>query len=378
MFIKKAFSFFTAAIASFLSVSGLAGAEENQTKLQVAAYDATVGVQFRSALFSLDHGFEKTENKTPVRTHRNELQLLRVTMDFTGVKTDGKFELDLTRAGSQSLVRKAYLEYHINPIISVRAGRDELLLGGWEQKEPASENVVPSNYLARRGQYGGAPFSDSAPAIMAVFNLSDSGTLLFQAIDDVSSEEKRDAGRFNNNADQPAFLMQYTPSGGPVIPIVQAGTYDINHSKYAQAGLRADLGPCHSTFDYVLDMREIKGADDDSNFIQRINSAVFYLSYDFRNAMRPFVKASFFEARPEGEVLPANPVVTSCSGDQCLTNNAREYTAGAWFATPVSQITPFFAYTLRTGVFSRSLVEGALPDNLKRESVAQLGLSGRL
>ena len=347
-----------------------------QTRISSTAYRSTLDLSFRGGMESRDRGYSRTDDFSPNRIEKAEVSLLRLGLGLLGVRTEFNVELNLNHRESEPLVHVAYIKYSANSIVTVLLGQDRLLLGGWEAKEPAVYQTFLSNYLARIGKKSGAPFPETAPALTAAVNLGEAGDLLLQATDDVSVVRNIDTATYNKNPAQPAFMAQFAPVPRPVSPLIQIGTYDLNHSKYVVGGIKADIGRSHSTFDYTMDTRAMAGEPDP--WVQRITSVVGMISYDYKNAMRPFIKFAAFESRKEGETMDANLRIGSCAASDCQTGNANELSVGAWFATPVTDLKPFLFFTKRSGRFLEA--DGTAGGNLiwKSESTASAGISMRL
>lgn len=364
---------------SILFVDAKVGCAESselgKTKIASSAYKANSDLQFQSSMNSSDHGLRRGSDQDPPRTNQFLLNLLRLGAKFSGVRTEARIELDLNRTANSSIVHRAILENKLSRIVSLRIGQDELLLGGWEQKEPPADRLALSTYLSRRGLKSGAPLPETAPAALVGFNLGDSGDVLIQVTDDVNRGKDSQIASFNGNASQPAILAQYMPVTGPVLPLVQVGSYDINHSKHLQIGVKADLGRLHAFADYLLDLRET--TVDGLRTVQRINSVVFFASYEFKNAVKPFIKFDAFESRSEGSTLPPNNNALTCESN-CYGNQGHQATVGTWFAIPSPYVSPFVSYTQRSGRFLKQWTDDTAPDSYNRESIAQIGLSGKL
>ena len=288
------------------------------------------------------------------------------------------------RAANQSLsIDRASVTWKTDGILSFGAGRDTVEAGGFEFIREPELRVSASPYWSSTRL---AAFKEVADQLSVQFDLGDAGTLRVQFLDDYAKPEAvmdasgppRSYNRFNM---QPAAIIAYQGSAGAVVPLLQLGTYDLNHSKFVVAALKFNLAELSLEIDHTYDMRDVML--DSGSSVNHISNTRFIAEYMFRNAMQPFITLGRLAVREDGDPIFGNsPPVSGGSGpsgnaDDLLSDNGREITAGIWFATPVNDLRPFLCFQYKDGDFLMDGKNLAGQTEKRDQRVGRAGLAYR-
>ena len=228
----------------------------------------------------------------------------------------------------------------------------------------------------------GQPFSAEAPVISAQFKLGDPGTVTIQLTDDVVKSTTAGAtsrAEFNKSSQQPASTLEYQGQFAWIAPLLQIGSYDINHSKYYVVGLKADANNVHSTLDYVVDNKSVQLSADEKDTTV-ITSASWNIDYTVRQVVQPFLKLVSYNVKDAKVDIKGNsafnPAKTTAPTYEpsAISDNATLYTVGAWAIPMGDTFRPYLAFTSKTAKFLK--IDGSDETESKTENHIRIGVAG--
>jgi hypothetical protein len=236
-------------------------------------------------------------------------------------------------------------------MMSVVVGRDFANQGGWDNFNWLYDTMMVSPYTEAF-----MPFSNND---MVEFQFNSIG-LNLQLVNDEPLD-----GSHNGSDRQPAWILEYTKAFGPVTPLIQYGSYDLNKSYYLAAGLAYNDSGLDVYFDYVMDKRALPNDLDKQNTHTNIVLDLAYTAGDFK----PFVKFAKYDVKQEGTDLKANTIVNDpdTAGNESIesvdtlsglgknySDNATSYAVGTKFLGISPSFIPFLAINSISGKFANS------------------------
>lgn len=223
-----------------------------------AADDASakVGFEYHASLKHDDHGLtERSGGADPVKT--TNIMLNNAKLNVEGVATkdvDYRFRYNMTG----NSLELGYANLKLNPMINFLIGRYKVREGGFEVRDYGYDTIASSDYLAA------LPFSIYSDMVQVQLNM-DFGTISLQLLDDrlpaAGATAAAAATMYNTSSKQPAWIVEWLGSFGDWSPLVQLGSYDLNHSKYFVVGVNGKVSGLGLSLDYVSDQRAIKAGD---------------------------------------------------------------------------------------------------------------------
>lgn len=232
-----------------------------------------VSFEYNFVLDHSDNGFKENEAKG----ERTEFESQAFVRFAKGVGNDTLFESKLNILSESSeivdAVEFARIRRDISSLFSVVAGRDYLMVGGFENKISAVDEVSMSTYNESRLPFFDISETRSATALTLELRGGAAGTFALQITDDVVAVPSEQSGAsedeswnyFNSHRRQPAALLEWSGSYWGLTPMLQVASYDINHSLYTAIGLKLDLGRVRGYADFAQDNRAYRdGAESKS------------------------------------------------------------------------------------------------------------------
>lgn len=251
--------------------------------------------------------FQITNNNNLVLDSETNKAIETSLMDFKVVKfgyrkklsqrTDIELELNLTEARTENFVETLKIEFRPIRMMQVKAGLGRILEGGYEHiNNDYSLNLI-SLYVAEH-----MPFTSGFGPVVE-FHTKAFGDLTLQITKDVTnvSEDENTNGfpYFSNQQKQPAAIVQWLGKFGRIIPLLQLGTYDINHSSFGCFGASFQLANLKATFDHTIDNRNEKVVvvteDLPIPLNHRYLNSSFKISYKLKDKITPFLRYNQFE-----------------------------------------------------------------------------------
>ena len=341
----------------------------------------------RAEMVMDDHGFFVSPGEPqPGMDSKVRMGAFHLDLDATSrADVTGRFRARFGEsAANQSLsIDRASVIWKTAGILSFGVGRNAVEAGGFELTREPELRLSTSPYWASSRL---AAFKEVADQVSIQFDLADAGMLRVQLLDDFAKPEAvmdasgppRSYNRFNM---QPAAIIAYQGSEGAVVPLIQLGTYDLNHSKFVVGAVKFNLAELSLEVDHTYDMRDVMS--DSGSSINHISNTRFTAEYLFRNAMQPFITLGRLAVREDGDPISGNaPPALGGSGpaaneDDVLSDNGREVTAGIWFATPVTDLRPFLSFQYKDGEFLTDRKNLASETERRDQRVGRAGLAYR-
>ncbi len=340
----------------------------------VTVGNAEVEISARVDAVYYDDGLKKNLDYEPAKVTNVYERVLKL-----GLKADPSpattfhFVADPTQ---EDPVERALVTWHGSAVVIVEAGINYVNVGGWEQRTWDYETVLVSPYVKTLMPWIKADDSNtrtgpaSAPAVAVTANLAGIGAFTFQAVDDVVFGEDR-AASFAKSHNQLALLAQFVGSGETVKPLLQLGTYDINHSLLAAVGVAVEQGQFVAHVDYMIDRRNRRPSDDRGNVTEyrsaAVDGAVRW------NETELFAKVALLDVKQPGGRYGTDHVGNSPG--VVFDDNALDYALGLRYKLDGDVFKPYVAIVRHTGRFLRDVDEprGTVDD--KQDLAVQVGVS---
>lgn len=300
-----------------------------------------------------DHGYSKTDGYTPAKTtHVDQKSYL----NFSG-KVDDTLSYETyinILAGSLDAATEVAKATKKMGMFSLAVGRDYLTMGGYDAKNANFATIVLSPYtkynlpaigpnqVRFEGDFGGAGKVSFSLAQDKVYSTAKTDTL------------------------QPAMLLEWTGTFGPVMPLVQIVQYDTNHSQQIAIGAGVQAAGLTAYLDYVMDSRASAPVGDASREKTSYSSIAVDVKYHTAAAV-PFFKYTTFDAAQPGTDVKGN---ASTSGYE---DNGQSMTLGVEMPCSGESFLPYVAYVSN----SQKVIEGT-EEKSKSQSSILLGFSGSI
>lgn len=272
--------------ASIFALSTVAKAQDATMKL---------GVEYHGAIIHDDHGTTKrTGGADPVKT--TNITLLNAKLNAEGVATkDVDYRLRFNTLGGLEL---AYVNLKLTPMVSILMGKYKARQAGFEGRDYGYDTIASSDYFQFL-PFGGM-YKDMAQVQLAM----DFGTIALQLIDDP-------IGTFNTANKQPAMVLEWLGSFGDWSPLVQVGSYNMNHNMYFAVGVKGGVAGLGLALDYINDSKAAKDAagKEVKNVYNNINVGVDYKLAGFT----PWLKMSMFNVVQAGTDAKENSTASAAA-----------------------------------------------------------------
>ncbi len=331
-----------------------------------AADDATMklGVEYRASIKHDDHGLEKrTGGPDPVKTTNIDLHSVKLNAEGAATK-DVDYRVRFNTLGALEL---GYVNLKLTPMVSFLMGRYKVREGGFEGRNYGYDTVAGSDY------FGAMPFGIYSDMAQVQLNM-DFGTISVQLLDDVVAP----AG-FNTANKQPAFIVEWLGSFGDWTPLVQLGSYDMNHSMYFVVGVSGTVSGLGLSLDYVNDQRAIKaGTKELTDTHTNINIAANYKMASFT----PWLKVSMYNVA-ESTDSAARPKAAEANGLDPATgaamfnNNGQTIQIGADCTAYGSAYVPYAAVVMHSGEFQGTDVANPAKKETLSNMTMEFGVHGK-
>lgn len=357
----KALSAIFLLLAAGSTGRALAETELKATSLSISGIESKFIINYRWELDQSDHGFVKTDSNTPTRTTSTQINLLK--LGLKGKVADNfeyyvRYDFVKPSKGKDGL-DYAKVTWWATPSLGLTFGKDRVNQAGWDPKEGSVFRLTASPYVDLAGKSTGQPFASEAPVFSAQYKLGDPGVITIQLTDDVvksSAAGVTSRAQFNKENIQPATTFEYQSQFGAIAPLLQVGSYDINHSKFYVVGLKADVAEVHTFVDYVIDNKSVQITADEKDMTV-ITSATWHIDYNVSQVARPFLKVISYNVKDAKTDVKGNvgfdptKKTESAFESGAITDNALVFTIGSWLLPVGDKFRPYLAYTSKTSNF---------------------------
>ncbi|MEY4631112.1 MAG: hypothetical protein RIQ81_1232 [Pseudomonadota bacterium] len=334
-------------MASVAGVAMATSALGEGTAVKTGGSDATLYGEFRTELTHDDDGLVKIDSGAK----QSKTTVLGVEEVKAGLKgkfndrTSYNFRLNFADGAS---VEHAHATWKATDMFAVTMGKDYVRQGGFSNADNEFNNV-----WGNRAQY--AAFDRYAESLSLHIMPGGSHNVTVQLVNDVMPDDAATAdvvegmASYNTTHKQPAAILEYTGEFGGISPIVQYGSYDLNHSKFFDVGLRAKFGATGLTFDYGVTTVAYKSLKDKT---ASYNNITLRAEHDLGSA-KPFVWYNSFNRTDKD--LGTEEVKTNTSTAN-WDDNANQISVGA-FLPMGANWNPYVAYRMKSGKFENAAGE---------------------
>ncbi len=338
-----------------------------------AAEDSTakVGFEYHAALTHDDAGLTKRTGTDPVKTTSIDLWNAKLNVEGMATKdVDYRFRYNMTG----SALELGYANLKLNPMLSMLVGRYKVREGGYEGRESGYDTIASSDYMSV------LPFALYSDMIQFQANM-DFGTISLQLLNDRLDAAAITAGTaYNTSKKQPAMIAEWLGSFGDWRPLVQVGSYDMNHSMYFVVGVNGSISGLGLSLDYVNDTRAMKmGTKELKDTHTNINVGASYAMASFT----PWLKVSNYSvAQAEDSTLGLKDAegntTPAAAGQEAFDDNGQVVQVGVNCTVFKEAYVPYAAVVMHSGTF---LNPNGSADPMKKEELSstmlQVGVHGK-
>lgn len=343
------------------------GSEVTMTNVQTMAKSMHLGLEYRGGIVYDDNGLDKQEG---VDASSETLVTLNVArLRLKGSLTDSA-EYSIRYDLLTSKVQYAKVTWWPTEMIGMTVGRDKTKQNGWEAYNSVYATLVGSHYSAL------TPFIGFADTISLHAKVA--GMVTLQLLDDqVTDDTTRPAGEFNKSKRQPAFILEWLGDMGGIKPLVQIGSYDLNHSMYFTLSGAMAMGGMDTSLTLVQDMRRSQDATDPKKELtDTYTSVVAEGSYVVGN-YRPFGKVTYMDVKQDTNAK-GNSVGVNSQGDPTMAfdDNGMIVNLGVFGPEQAKIVRPYIAMAYEAGTFYK--LTAADKTEAKSKTSLYFGLAGEL
>lgn len=346
--------------AGLISVASLAIAQEEVKGPKLSS-------EVRAAWRTTDNGLDKVDGYDPVRTSNFGVERLKLQLKGDlDESTDYRFRLDFS--GAAAKVEYAYATWWVNKMIGVRLGLDKVQQGG-------IYNMTNGLYDLAKPIYAKAMPHDTYKPMLAV-DVKVAGTVSVQLMDDVGSK----VAKWHTVDQQPAVVVSYVGDFNGILPRVQVGSYDNNHSQYFSVGSAFKLAGAKAFVNYTMDNRSHKDsatAVDPKDKVDVLTSVELDAKYAVTKEIEPFLHVSMYDRVQEGTDKEINSITVSGT-EQTLNwdDNGTVIGIGAFY-NATAHASPFIGIDIQSGDFAENLDSTSTKVATQTEVAARLGMAAQ-
>ena len=337
------------------TLAASANAEEAVTAANVMsmAKSANLGFEYRAALVYDNNMYKKADadKEDPTKTaHFGPIDVLKATVKGD-INEQVKYHFSYNLVSSKTEYAKA--TWSPIEMMSVTLGSDKVKQNGWETYDVGSFKMFNSAYFN-----GNLPFENYASSLSLGFKAA--GTVSLQLLndrlnadqanatgilesDDANDKSSRDFQK-SGQEKQPAMIIEWMGDFGmPVKPLIQIGSYDMNHSKYFTLGLKFAQDAISAQVDFTQDQRARLNEVSTGVFKEKVDTATniaLSASYNL-GAFEPFLKFTSFDVKQDDDDLKGNAIPTS-SGIS-IKDNETGIAVGSFIMQQGKSFRPFFS-----------------------------------
>jgi hypothetical protein len=262
----------------------------------------TFGFNYDVNVSHSDNGFQKQDGaKDPAATVSiGQTAYLSFNLETTD-SVVGDAYVNLMADNFHDMVEVAKASKGFGKMFTLAAGKDYLKFGGYDNMNNGYATIFVSPYTANL-----APMATSQTMAMATAHMGVVGNLSLMVTNDVVAGTDADSDgvddvtgdniswlHHNTSTKQPAYMVEWTGTFGPVTPLLQYLSYDIAKSHQISFGAKLDLAGLVAYVDYVHDLRAANTAA--GNRMTNFRNVVADVSYN-AGEVTPFVKYATFSA----------------------------------------------------------------------------------
>lgn len=224
-----------------VSVAGMALASSafgaDEVNVTTGAISAKLGGEFRSELTYDNHGLDKAEGNDPDATSMISVQAANIKLHGKiNNETDFGFRFNLL--GNGAPLDYGYGTHWYGKTVGVSFGKMKVLQGGWDNADGSYATHTYTAYAT------GMVFSEYKP--MIAVNAKVAGDITLQLFDDVTTA---DGGEWNKTK-HPTWALGWAGSFGPIMPLVNLGSYDNNKSRWIDVGVKTSMNGLAASLDF--------------------------------------------------------------------------------------------------------------------------------
>lgn len=344
-----------------------------------------LGGEFRVDLLYDDHG--QDPGTKPKAAATQALALSVVNLKYQQIlepATTLQLRANLLANKSGQYLDYAYLTHWFNSLLGVVVGKQRVLQGGWDHMDSGFQTHFAAPYTGNLVY----PDFDNSIALHAKV----SGDLILQLLNDVVVDGGTPLARPGewSHTQHPTWVLGWIGQFGPITPLLDFGSYDVNRSRWFDMSLKAAFAGLSWTLGYysnVIVHQDVSVSDGNVVSDKDVAVAVnVYASYQLRRYLVPWGYFSHFNVQ-QGTALdvvaprqdlhynvPLGPD-DKATGRSLWNDNATTWGLGVDIATEKG-LHPFFAAFRTSGVFLPGDNVAAQDTEKRSNTVVKVGLFG--
>ncbi len=356
-----------AVVSSLLFASQVYGSEVSMANVQTLAKSMQLGLEYRAGIVYDDKGLDKQEGVDPSSETLVTLNVARLRLK--GSLTDNAeyyFRYDM----GTNKMQFAKVTWWMTDLIGLTVGRDKAKQNGWETYNLGYATLVGSHYSAL------LPFSIFVDTVSLHAKVA--GTLTLQLLDDqIVDDSQRPAGEFNKTRKQPAFVLEWLGEFGGIKPLVQIGSYDLNHSMYVTLSGAMSMGELDTSLTLVQDLRKSPDPTDPKKELTDTYTSIAADGSYALGKYRPFGKITYMDVKQDTNAK-GNSVGVNTQGDPTFAfdDNGIEVNLGVFGPEQGKIVRPYVAMAYEAGTFYK--LTAADKTEGKSKTSLYFGIAGEL
>jgi hypothetical protein len=364
------------------------GADE--VNVTTGAVSAKLGGEFRSELTYDDHGLDKAEGYDPDSTSSISVQAANIKLHGK-INNETEFGFRFNLLGTSTPLDYGYGTHWYGKTVGVSFGKMKVLQGGWDN---ADLSYATHHFTAYRS---GLVFEGYKP--MIAVNAKVAGDITFQLFDDVTTA---DQGEWNKTT-HPTWALGWAGSFGPIMPLVNLGSYDNNKSRWLDVGVKTEMNGLAASLDFFNRNHVHKYADmadpEKNKEVADVGTGIaLNVAYELKGTATPWFHFSTYDVKQgtddEAAGAPGEDVKVNatCDGDaECMSwakamdpasdgNHMFNDNASSWgLGANINMLknwTPYLAIVSRGGKFLKAGT--ADEEESKSQMWVRLGVLGEI
>lgn len=359
-------------VAGFAFVAGTGQAQE--VNVTTGSTSAKLGGEFRGELIYDDHGLMKTKGNDPEATTDIAVTAANVTLDGK-INPDTDFAFEFNLLGNAQPLTYGYGSHWFNKMMGFSIGRQKVLQGGFDNINGDFDSHVVGAYASN------LVYSEYAD--MIGFHVKAGGDITVQILDDVQ-------GDWNTKQKQ-TFVLGWTGNFGPIMPMVNIGSYDNNKSNWFDIGVKTSMNGLTASLDIYMNNSTAKATDpaDPKKNKELQDTASAYtlnVAYEIKGTATPWFYFSTYDTKEatdskiagRAEERKVNSMTTDANGNTTYSwdDNGMTWGLGANLHMMGKGWSPFVAIIGQSGKWADPA--DATKEETKSNMMIKLGALGEI
>jgi hypothetical protein len=314
-----------------------------------------LGAELRAELLHKNDGLAKDEGHPAHPTTAFEVQHAGLTLDGALSADDTvRFGFDLLHPGVSPL-DYGFFTHTFAKIVGVSIGKMRVLQGGWD-------NASYEDYRAHATGFYADNLVYDLNEPMAAVSLHAAGVLTLQILNDKVAGT--DAAASWNKTQHPTWVLGWQGEFGPITPLIDVGSYDNNHSRWVDAGVKTSMNGLEASLDLYNKNQVNRYTDAAGKGVGKadVSSGItLNVSYELKGAATPWFYFSTFNDKQASDI-PLNLDDHEFNEANRFDDNGQVIAVGVNVDALAKGYTPYAAVVTRSAKFESQKHPGDAQD----------------